>query len=117
MRRLPPVEGELIDRSRAVEFLFEGKPVQGFRGDTLSSALSASGLRVLGRSFKYHRPRGLLSAAGHDANVLVQVEDAERSVPNVRADLVPVASCQWASTTRPFTASGCFRAGSACSVL
>ncbi len=92
MRRLPPVTGELIDRSQAVEFAFEGKPLRGYRGDTISSALAASGVRVLGRSFKYHRPRGLLSAAGHDANTLVQVQCGERSVPNVRADVVPVDS-------------------------
>jgi sarcosine oxidase, subunit alpha len=90
MRRLPPVAGELIDRSQAVEFVFEGRPLRGYRGDTISSALAASGVRVLGRSFKYHRPRGLLSAAGHDANTLVQVHCGERSVPNVRADVVPV---------------------------
>ena len=92
MRRLPPVTGELIDRSQAVEFAFEGKPLRGYRGDTISSALAASGVRVLGRSFKYHRPRGLLSAAGHDANTLVQVQCGERSVPNVRGDVVPVDS-------------------------
>jgi len=92
MRRLPPVAGELIDRSQAVAFVFEGKALRGYRGDTISSALSASGVRVLGRSFKYHRPRGLLSAAGHDANTLVQVHCGERSVPNVRADVVPVDS-------------------------
>jgi sarcosine oxidase subunit alpha len=90
MRRLPPVKGELIDRSAAMQFVFEGRTVPAYRGDTISSALAANGVRVLGRSFKYHRPRGLLSAADHDANVLVQVRDGERSVPNVRADVVPV---------------------------
>jgi sarcosine oxidase subunit alpha len=92
MRRLPKVEGELIDRSQPVQFHFEGKPVRGYRGDTVSSALAASGLRVLGRSFKYHRRRGILSAADHDANALMQVQTPERSVPNVRADVVPVES-------------------------
>ena len=92
MRRLPKVEGELIDRSEEVQFLFEDKPVRGYRGDTVSSALAASGVRVLGRSFKYHRPRGILSAADHDANALMQVRLADRSVPNVRADVVPVES-------------------------
>jgi len=90
MRRLAPVRGELLDRSLPVEFVFEGQPSQGYAGDTLSSALAASGVRLLGRSFKYHRPRGLLSAAGHDANALMQVELPGRSVPNVRADVVPV---------------------------
>lgn len=92
MRRLPPIEGELIDRSQAVQFLFEGRRVAGWRGDTLSSALAANGVRILGRSFKYHRPRGILSAADHDANTLMQVLSGGRSVPNVRADVVQVES-------------------------
>ena len=90
MRRLGPIKGELIDRSDVVQFLFEGVSVQGYRGDTVTSALAANGRRILGRSFKYHRPRGILSAAGHDANTLMQVQTAERSVPNLRADVVPV---------------------------
>ena len=90
MSRLPPVTGELIDRKHVVDFSFEGRHVHGFRGDTISSALAASGVTVFGRSFKYHRPRGLLSAANHDVNAMVQVRAADRSVPNVRADMVPV---------------------------
>jgi sarcosine oxidase subunit alpha len=90
MSRLPHVKGELIDRSRTVEFSFEGRRCQGFHGDTISSALAASGVRTVGRSFKYHRPRGLLSAANHDVNALMQVRRADRSVPNVRADVVAV---------------------------
>ncbi|HEX4598294.1 MAG TPA: 2Fe-2S iron-sulfur cluster-binding protein, partial [Burkholderiaceae bacterium] len=90
--RLPPVPGEWIDRSRPVQFHFEGAPAQGFAGDTISSALWAQGLRTLGRSFKYHRPRGLLSFANHDANVVVQ--HGERL--NVRADVTEAhASTQW----------------------
>src|SRR5579862_171 len=92
MRRLDPVKGELIDRSEVVQFFFEGAAVQGYRGDTVTSALAANGWRILGRSFKYHRPRGILSAAGHDANALMQVQTRERSVPNVRADVVAVES-------------------------
>ena len=90
MSRLPPIAGELIDRTRAVEFSFEGRRCTGFAGDSISSALAANGIRVLGRSFKYHRPRGLLSAANHDVNALVQVRAGGRSVPNVRADVVAV---------------------------
>jgi len=88
--RLPQMHGELIDRQRTVEFSFEGRRCQGFHGDTISSALAANGVQIFGRSFKYHRPRGLLSAANHDVNALVQVRTAGRSVPNVRADVVPV---------------------------
>ncbi|HEY4038071.1 MAG TPA: 2Fe-2S iron-sulfur cluster-binding protein, partial [Burkholderiaceae bacterium] len=84
--------GEWIDRSRPVQFHFEGAPAQGFAGDTISSALWAQGLRTLGRSFKYHRARGLLSFANHDTNVVVQ--QGERL--NVRADVTEAeASTQW----------------------
>jgi sarcosine oxidase, subunit alpha len=81
--RLAPVPGEWIDRSRPLTFRFEGGTAHGFAGDTISSALWAQGDRTLGRSFKYHRPRGLLSFANHDANVIVQ--DGQRL--NVRADV------------------------------
>ena len=90
MSRLPIIKGERIDRGAAVEFTFEGRRVSGYRGDTISSALAAAGVRILGRSFKYHRPRGLLSAAGHDVNAMMQVRQGTRSVPNVRADVVPI---------------------------
>ncbi len=81
--RLDAIPGEWIDRSRTVQFDFEGTRAQGFAGDTISSALWAQGERVLGRSFKYHRPRGVLSLANHDANVIVQ--SGQRL--NVRADV------------------------------
>jgi len=90
LSRLPHVKGERIDRGTPVEFKFEGRRVQGYRGDTVSSALVASGARTLGRSFKYHRPRGLLSAAGHDVNAMMQVRRDGGSIPNVRADVVEV---------------------------
>jgi sarcosine oxidase subunit alpha len=90
MRRVPSIRGELIDRSARLEFTFEGRRMQGLRGDTISSALAANGVRTLGRSFKYHRARGLLSAANHDVNALMQLRLADRSVPNVRADVVAV---------------------------
>jgi sarcosine oxidase subunit alpha len=90
MKRLPPVPGELIDRAQSFEFVFEGRRFLAHPGDTISSALLASGVRVLGRSFKYHRPRGVLSAAGHDVNALMQVQGPSYSVPNVRADIVAV---------------------------
>jgi sarcosine oxidase subunit alpha len=83
MHRLPqPVAGEWIDRARPLAMDFEGRAIHGFAGDTLTSALAASGVMVTARSFKYHRPRGLVSAAGHDANNLFQVGDE----PNQRGD-------------------------------
>ncbi|MGI8980445.1 MAG: 2Fe-2S iron-sulfur cluster-binding protein [Pirellulaceae bacterium] len=84
--RLPPQPGEWIDRSRPLKFKFEGREYTGFAGDTISSALAANGLRLLGRSFKYHRPRGIYSLANHDVNVLV--EDARHT--NIRGDVTPL---------------------------
>jgi sarcosine oxidase subunit alpha len=85
-RRLPPVAGEWIDRSQPINFTFEGTHVQGYAGDTISSALWAAGQRTLGRSFKYHRPRGILSFANHDVNALMQ--DGQQL--NIRADMTPL---------------------------
>lgn len=81
--RLPPQPGEWIDRTRAFDFEFEGRRVTAFAGDTVTSAVLAGGRTVLGRSFKYHRPRGVLSAANHDANVFV---DCDAAI-NLRADV------------------------------
>ncbi len=83
MYRLDPHPAEWIDRARAVSFLFEGKQYRGFDGDTISSALAAAGVTYQGRSFKYHRPRSILSFANHDSNTLFQVD----GVPNVRGDV------------------------------
>ena len=84
--RLPPRPNERIDRSDEVEFLFSGKPVRGFRGDTIGSALYAAGRRVFSRSFKYHRPRGLQCCAGHCANCQMTVD----GIPNVRVCTEPI---------------------------
>ena len=80
MTRLAPHPGELIDRSDELTFTFDGKPVAAYRGDTIGSAIFASGRRVFSRSFKYHRPRGLLCCSGHCANCQMTVD----KVPNVR---------------------------------
>jgi sarcosine oxidase subunit alpha len=92
MKRLAPQPDEWIDRSKPVEFSFEGRGYSGYAGDTLTSALVAAGVRTLGRSFKYHRRRGVLSAANHDVNAMVQVVAGGRRLPNVRADVWPIVS-------------------------
>lgn len=79
--RLGPRPGETVDRDRSIQFTFDGEAYSAHPGDTIASALAGSGVRVLSRSFKYHRPRGLLCCAGHCPNCLVQVGDE----PNVRA--------------------------------
>lgn len=70
--RLSASEGELIDREKPLTFTFNGRSLQAYTGDTLASALAANGVRVLGRSFKYHRPRGLM-AFGHSISSMVQI--------------------------------------------
>jgi sarcosine oxidase, subunit alpha len=84
--RLPEQSGERINRSREVRFSFDGKAYAAFEGDTIGSALYAAGRRIFSRSFKYHRPRGLMCCAGQCPNCLVQVDDA----PGVRACTEPV---------------------------
>ena len=84
--RMNPQQGERIDRSKAVAFSFAGWKVVGFEGDTLGSAAFAAGKRVFSRSFKYHRPRGLLCCSGHCPNCLMTVD----GVPNVRVCTEPI---------------------------
>ncbi|MDQ3577435.1 MAG: 2Fe-2S iron-sulfur cluster-binding protein, partial [Actinomycetota bacterium] len=79
--RLEPQPGEVIDRSSTLDFTWNGAPHIAHPGDTIVSALAAAGLRVFSRSFKYHRPRGLLTASFHDPGCTLQVDDE----PNVRA--------------------------------
>ena len=77
--------GGRIDRTRPVDFSFNGETYQGYSGDTVASALIANGVHLVGRSFKYHRPRGILSAGAEEPNALLQVNEGARTVPNVRA--------------------------------
>lgn len=77
--------GRQIDRSAPLPFTFDGKPLSGFSGDTPASALLASGIRVLGRSFKYHRPRGLWGMGGEEPNAIFDVTENGHTTPNVRA--------------------------------
>ena len=82
-------EGGRIDRSRPLRFHFDGRSLQGFAGDTLASALIANGVHLVGRSFKYHRPRGIMAAGADEPNALVTlVRDPARSTPNLRATQV-----------------------------
>lgn len=81
-------QGGRIDRSRPVEFLWEGRAYSGFAGDTLASALLANGVRMVGRSFKYHRPRGLMAAGLDEPNGIVQLEHGAQGIPNLKATYV-----------------------------
>jgi sarcosine oxidase subunit alpha len=80
--------GGLIDRLAALRFSFDGAQYTGFAGDTLASALLANGVRLVGRSFKYHRPRGIFSAGPEEPNALVELRDGAAREPNTRATVV-----------------------------
>jgi sarcosine oxidase subunit alpha len=84
--RLEPQPNERLDRSRELTFTFRGRPVRAYAGDTFGSALFAAGQRVFSRSFKYHRPRGLLCCSGSCPNCMMTVD----GTPNVRACAEPV---------------------------
>jgi methylglutamate dehydrogenase subunit C len=77
--------GGLIERERPLSFVFDGQALSGFSGDTLASALMANGLGLVGRSFKYHRPRGILTAGSEEPNALVELGTGARREPNTRA--------------------------------
>ncbi|GHG93236.1 sarcosine oxidase subunit alpha family protein [Pseudodonghicola xiamenensis] len=77
-------QGRLIDRSRPVTFTFNGKPMKGFAGDTLASALLANDQVLVGRSFKYHRPRGIVASGAEEPNALVGLGVGARFEPNQR---------------------------------
>jgi NADPH-dependent 2,4-dienoyl-CoA reductase/sulfur reductase-like enzyme len=80
--RLPV--GGIIDRGRLLNFRFDGRTYEGHPGDTLASALLANGVRLVGRSFKYHRPRGIFSAGPEEPSALVQLEAGGATEPNRR---------------------------------
>jgi len=77
--------GGAIDRNRPISFTFDGKIFAGYQGDTLASALLAAGVRLVGRSFKYHRPRGILTAGSEEPNALVELRSGARREANSRA--------------------------------
>ena len=83
-----PAGGSHIDRTTKVNFSFDGKQLSAFAGDTLASAVMASGSKLFGRSFKYHRPRGVVGLGSEEMNALVGVGDGSRHEPNLRATQV-----------------------------
>ncbi len=90
LQRFRNLAGGLIDRDSLIDFTFDGRPCFGYRGDTLASALLAHGIRIVGRSFKYHRPRGVMAAGADEPNALVTVGEGARAEPNLRATEVEI---------------------------
>ena len=77
--------GGTIDRTRPLGFSFNGQKLQGYQGDTLASALLANDIYLVGRSFKYHRPRGIMTAGPEEPSGLVQLGEGAQTEPNIRA--------------------------------
>src|SRR5579871_1669336 len=98
--------GGRIDRNQPRRFTFDGRAFEGFAGDTLASALLAHGVHLVGRSFKYHRPRRIVTAGSEEPNALIQLGEGPRSEPNIRATqielfvgLVAESQNRWPSLT------------------
>lgn len=85
MTQINRIEGGQIDRNTTINFRFDGMNYTGHQGDTLASALLANGVRLMGRSFKYHRPRGVVTAGSEEPNALVELRSGPRQEPNTRA--------------------------------
>jgi sarcosine oxidase subunit alpha len=110
MIELRTAEGGAIDRSRPVSFHFDGQRYRGYHGDTLASALLANDVHLMGRSFKYHRPRGVLGAGAEEPNALVGVwRDSRTYTPNLRATQIELyeglraeSQNRWPSLARDF---------------
>jgi sarcosine oxidase subunit alpha len=80
--------GGLVERSASLNFTFDGKAFTGFAGDTLASALIANDVHLMGRSFKYHRPRGVISAGSSEPNALMELREGPRKEANTRATMI-----------------------------
>ena len=91
-QRFRTARGGRVDREQEIQFPFNGKPYTGLAGDTLCSALLANGVHMVGRSWKYHRPRGVMSAGSEEPNALFQVEKGNRTIPNARGTQVELYS-------------------------
>ena len=88
MQQFRRASGGHIDRGTKLRFRFDGRDLEGHPGDTLASALLANGVRLVGRSFKYHRPRGVFTAGPEEPNALVELRSGSRREPNTRATTI-----------------------------
>ncbi|WMY11069.1 sarcosine oxidase subunit alpha family protein [Paraburkholderia phenoliruptrix] len=89
-KRVAPFGAAAGDQKRSVQFTFDGKPYEGLEGDTLAAALLANGVEIVGRSFKLHRPRGIMGYWVEETNGLVQLESGKFDEPNVRSTMMPL---------------------------
>ena len=106
MTQVNRLDGGLIDRDTPLAFTFDGRPFTGYAGDTLASALVANGVRLVGRSFKYHRPRGIISAGSEEPNGLVELRSGARREPNSRATMTELHDGLVAASQNRFPSLG-----------
>ena len=99
-------EGGRIDRSRPLSFSFNGRSYMGYAGDSLASALLGSGVRLVGRSFKYHRPRGIVGSGPEEPNAIVQAGTGATTTPNLRATELELHDGLMASTVKGWPSLG-----------
>ncbi|MEQ9812893.1 MAG: 2Fe-2S iron-sulfur cluster-binding protein, partial [Azospirillaceae bacterium] len=99
-------EGGLVDRARPLAFTFNGRAYTGYAGDTLASALIANGVHLVGRSFKYHRPRGILAAGVEEPGALVQLGRGATAIPNLQATTLPLTEGLEARSVNVFPSVG-----------
>ena len=105
-------QGGRVDRAKPIRFTFDGKAYTGCAGDTLASALLANGVHLMGRSFKYHRPRGVLSLGSDEPNALVAVDAGKgRVTPNLRATQIELYDGLRAHEPERLALAGMGRAG------
>ena len=106
MTQVNRLDGGLIDRGTPLSFTFDGRRLDGFAGDTLASALVANGVRLVGRSFKYHRPRGILSAGSEEPNGLVELRSGAHTEPNSRTTMTELHDGLVATSQNRFPSLG-----------
>ncbi|MEC7236486.1 MAG: 2Fe-2S iron-sulfur cluster-binding protein, partial [Pseudomonadota bacterium] len=106
MTQVNRLDGGLIDRATPLSFTFDGRRLDGYAGDTLASALVANGVRLVGRSFKYHRPRGIISAGSEEPNGLVELRSGARREPNSRATMTELHDGLVAASQNRFPSLG-----------
>ncbi len=99
--------GGLIDREATLNFSFNGRPLQGYAGDSLAAALLANGIHHVARSFKFHRARGIYSAGEEEPNALLEIGQGAQRVPNCRATLVPLQEGLLARSQTGWPSLGC----------
>ena len=85
MNQINRIDGGLIDQEKVLNFTFNGQILKGYEGDTLASALLANNKHLIGRSFKYHRPRGIVTAGSEEPNAIMEIGNGAYREPNTRA--------------------------------